>query len=115
MPQTSCWYIYLIECSGGSLYTGITPDLAARFTAHLDGKGAMFTRLNPPVRMIAAKSCANRSQASRLERALKGVTRAQKLFLVASWPLRDDLPQSNRETIPRRRSLRSISASASST
>ena len=51
----SVWYVYLIECRGGRLYTGITPDLAARFEAHRAGKGALFTRLNPPERMLAAQ------------------------------------------------------------
>lgn len=86
------WFIYMLECKNGRLYTGITPDLAERFRKHSTGKGAMFTRLNTPLKMIAAMPCANRSAATRLERVIKGLTHDQKLFMASTWTLHDNLP-----------------------
>jgi len=86
------WFIYLLECKNGRLYTGITPDLTERFRKHSTGKGAMFTRLNTPLKMIAAMPCANRSAATRLEHVIKGLTHDQKLFMASTWTLHDNLP-----------------------
>ena len=86
------WYLYLIECKNGRLYTGITTDLAARFGKHLRGKGAMFTRLNPPLHMIAAKPFDGRADASKAEHQVKCLTAIQKRQVAAGWPLQDGLP-----------------------
>jgi putative endonuclease len=72
-----------LECKNGRLYTGITPDLAERFRKHSEGKGAMFTRLNKPSRMLAAKPCVDRSEASKLERQIKLLTPSQKRWMAA--------------------------------
>lgn len=90
--ESSPWFVYLLECTNGRLYTGITPDLAERFRKHSTGKGAMFTRLNKPLRMIAATPCANRSEASRLERLIKTLTPTQKRLMTETWPVKDGLP-----------------------
>lgn len=87
------WFIYLIECEGGRLYTGITPDLEARFNKHLSGKGALFTKLNKPIRMIAAKQLLSRSQAAKAERVMKGLSAAHKRYMAASWPIQEGLPK----------------------
>lgn len=55
-------------------------------------KGAMFTRLNKLSRMIAAKPCNSLSEASKLERLIKGLTPAQKRYMALQWPLKDGLP-----------------------
>lgn len=86
------WFVYLLECVNGRLYTGITPDLDERFRKHAAGKGAMFTRLNKPLRMIAAIPCTDRSEASRLERLMKGLAPMQKRLMAEQWPLREGLP-----------------------
>jgi putative endonuclease len=86
------WFIYLIECKNGRLYTGITPDLEERFRKHSTGKGAMFTRLNAPLKMIAAMPCSNRSAASKLEYVIKKLTHDQKRFMASKWTLQDNLP-----------------------
>lgn len=91
--QSDVWFIYLLECKNGKLYTGITPDLAERFKKHCTGKGAMFTRLNAPSKMIAATPCANRSEASKLERLIKGLTPDQKRFMASKWSMQDNLPR----------------------
>ena len=81
------WFVYLLECHNGRLYAGVTVDLAARFAQHRSGKGAMFTRLNAPRRMLAAQSCANRSEAQKLEARVKRLSVAAKRSLAAQWPL----------------------------
>ena len=49
------WFVYLIECSDGSLYTGIAVDVDARYAAQARGKGARYTRAHPPARLLARK------------------------------------------------------------
>ena len=78
-PRRVMWFVYMIECTGQRIYTGITPDVAARFEKHKSGRGAAFTRINPPLRVLAAKRCGSRSQALKTEYRLKQRTRADKL------------------------------------
>jgi putative endonuclease len=91
-PSSQVWFVYLLECENGRLYTGITPDLAERFRKHATGKGAMFTRLNKPSRMIAATPCVDRSEASKLEHTIKGLTPPQKRWMAGRWPMQQGLP-----------------------
>lgn len=72
------WILYLLECNNGAFYAGITNDLPARFDAHLSGKGARYTRANPPVKILASKAYADRSAASIAEAQLKNLPRNQK-------------------------------------
>lgn len=73
------WWLYVLECRGGVLYTGIAKDVEARFDAHLNGAGARFTRLNRPVRIVAKACLATKGEALRAEYALKQLPRASKL------------------------------------
>lgn len=73
------WFLYLLECKGGTFYAGITNNLEARFQAHLDGRGAKYTRANPPLRILAHKIYANRSEASKSEAQLKALPRDKKI------------------------------------
>jgi len=73
------WFLYLLECANGSYYAGITTDVAARFSAHQQGKGARYTRANPPLRILAQAEYADRSTASKAEWALKQLPRDEKL------------------------------------
>ncbi|HET6546768.1 MAG TPA: GIY-YIG nuclease family protein [Rhodanobacteraceae bacterium] len=72
------WFLYLIECADGSIYTGIAVDVAARYAAHARGKGARYTRSHPPVRLLAAIEYPDRSTAARAECAIKRLSAAQK-------------------------------------
>ena len=116
----SVWYLYLIECRGGRLYTGITPDLVARFEAHRSGQGALFTRLNPPQRMLAAQPFDSRSAARRAEIQMKGLAPGQKRFLASRWSIQAGLPaigssaNSTRSTSSGTNARRSASATPSS-
>jgi putative endonuclease len=76
------WHVYIIECSDGSLYTGITTDLDKRITAHNDGRGAKFTKSRRPVRLRYSEPAANRKNASQREYAIKSLRRAEKMQLI---------------------------------
>lgn len=87
IPVIAGWCLYLLECRTGTFYAGITNDLAARFDAHRSGRGAKYTRANPPVRVLAAQPYPDRAAASRAEWALKQLPRRQKLaFFDAAAP-----------------------------
>jgi len=73
------WFLYLLECNNGAYYAGITNDVDARFATHISGKGARYTRANPPVKILATKSYADRSAASVAEAQLKSLPRSKKL------------------------------------
>ncbi|KVD33256.1 excinuclease [Burkholderia ubonensis] len=77
------WFLYLIECADGSVYTGITTDVAARFDEHAAGKGARYTRSRKPRAVLASFPLADRSSASRAEYWVKRLTAAQKRELAA--------------------------------
>ena len=79
------WFVYMIECKGGRIYTGITPDVEARYKKHATGRGAWFTKVNPPQRIIAVMPCEDRRQAARAEYALKKMERSNKLLWAQSW------------------------------
>ncbi len=65
------WFVYLIECRGGSIYTGIAIDVAARYAAHISGKGARYTRMHPPEKLLATIKYPDRSSALKAEYAIK--------------------------------------------
>jgi putative endonuclease len=77
--MTRCWWLYLLVCRDGRTYAGIAIDVAARFAAHSSGKGAKFTRANPPVRVLGAQPFTSKSEALKAEAALKKFNRAGKL------------------------------------
>lgn len=65
------WFLYLIECEDNSIYTGITVNVAERFTKHQSGKAARYTRSHPPKKLLAVLACQNQSQALKMERWVK--------------------------------------------
>ena len=75
---TKPWFLYLIECRDGNIYTGIAVDVAARYAAHVKGKGARYTRSHPPKRLLAFIAYPNRSSALSAEYAVKQITAAEK-------------------------------------
>jgi putative endonuclease len=79
----SRWYVYIIECRDGSLYTGIATDVERRYAEHAAGKGARYTRSRPPVRLLARFEHPDRAAASRAEHAIKQLTPARKRALCA--------------------------------
>jgi len=80
MPATPRpWFLYLLECRDGSWYAGISPDVEARYRAHAAGKGARYTRANPPVRLLGCRAYPDRASASRAEYQIKRLPRQRKL------------------------------------
>src|SRR3954469_24322363 len=77
--MTQCWWLYLLVCRDGRTYAGIATDVAARFALHNSGKGAKFTRSNPPVSVLGTQAFASRSEALKAELALKQLNRAARL------------------------------------
>lgn len=77
------WFVYMVECADGTLYTGITTDLDRRMEQHNSGTGAKYTRSRGPVRLVYHESAASHSEALKREYAIKQLPRGEKLRLIA--------------------------------
>lgn len=75
------WFCYIVECSDGTLYTGITNDLEKRISTHNSGNGAKYTKTRLPVFLKWSTQCENKSEASKLECRIKKLSRVQKINL----------------------------------
>ncbi len=75
------YFLYIVRCRDGTLYTGIARDVAARLRAHNEGRGAKYTRGRGPVRLLYRERCGTRAAAQRREWAVKDLTRADKMAL----------------------------------
>ena len=76
------WYVYLVLCRNGSIYTGIARNVVVRYAQHVAGTGARYTRANPPRRLLVKFACLNQSEASRMEAAIKKLAATNKRKLV---------------------------------
>ncbi len=83
------WYLYVLECEGDRLYTGISVDVEARYAAHLQGKGAKFTQSFPPRKLLFSARFADRAAASRAEYDFKKLTAAEKRKFLRRNPTRE--------------------------
>lgn len=86
----SVWYVYILRCGDGTLYTGITTDVKKRVEAHRSGKGAKYTRGRAPLELVYSEVCGTHSQALKREREIKALPREEKQKLIQS---RTDLSQ----------------------
>ena len=77
------WYLYVLRCADGTLYTGITTDLARRLREHNAGRGARYTAGRRPVELLASWRYPGRGAALRAEYRFKQLSRAQKLARIA--------------------------------
>nr|WP_325299307.1 pyridoxamine 5'-phosphate oxidase family protein [uncultured Dysosmobacter sp.] len=77
------WFVYMLRCSDGSLYTGCTDDPARRLAVHQRGKGAKYTRSRLPVALVYREELPDKSAALRREIEIKRLSRRQKLALIA--------------------------------
>ena len=75
------WFLYLIECQDGSIYTGITVDVAKRYVAHETGRGAKYMRAHPPKQLLKVFEYASRSEASKAEYTVKNLSAIKKRAL----------------------------------
>jgi len=76
------WKLYMLRCGDGSLYTGISTDVARRLEEHRSGKGAKYTRSRGPLELAYVEECGDRSDALKRELEIKAMTRAEKLKLI---------------------------------
>ena len=90
----SC-FVYMLLCADDTLYTGWTTSLEGRLEAHNRGRGAKYTRARRPVRLVYWEPQPDRRAALRREAALKRLSRAQKLMLIAASP-RTQMPSGTR-------------------
>jgi putative endonuclease len=83
MSKRISWFLYMIECDNGSIYTGIAVDVASRYLAHVCGKGAKYTRAHKPRALLLAVRYPDRSTASRAEYQFKQLTAQHKRMWIA--------------------------------
>lgn len=76
------WYVYILKCADGTLYAGATNDVAKRFAAHSNGKGAKYTRGRLPLQLAWKRRFNNRGAALSFEAAIKRLTRTDKFALI---------------------------------
>lgn len=76
------WWVYILRCGDGSLYTGITKDVSARLAVHRSGKGAKYTRGRGPLELVYSEECPDKSTALKREFQIKELPRPQKLRLI---------------------------------
>jgi putative endonuclease len=76
------YYVYIIECEGGSFYTGYTKDLHCRITFHMNGKGARYTRMHRAQKLVYVEEFPSISEAMRNEKRIKRLSHHQKLELM---------------------------------
>ena len=76
------YWLYILRCGDGSLYTGITTDVRRRLEQHRAGTGAKYTRGRGPLTLAYQEECGSRSAALQREWAVKQLTRAEKLALI---------------------------------
>ena len=76
------WYLYILHCGDGTLYTGITTDVEKRLEAHRSGKGAKYTRGRCPLELVYREKCGDHSTALRREAEIKALPREEKLTLI---------------------------------
>jgi putative endonuclease len=74
----SRWFVYAVRCRDGSIYTGITTDVARRIKTHNTGKGGAYTRSRRPVRLVFRETHPSRSSALKREAQIKGWSHSRK-------------------------------------
>ncbi|GGE53908.1 UPF0213 protein [Pullulanibacillus camelliae] len=80
--ETDHHFVYILECSDGSYYTGYTNHLEKRLAAHQSGKGAKYTRGRGPVALIYSEAYSTKEEAMKREYAIKQLSKEQKRSLV---------------------------------
>jgi putative endonuclease len=76
------WFVYVLRCADGTLYTGVTTDVPRRCKQHNDGKASRYTRSRRPVRVVYEEAQPDQGSALRREAAIKALSRDQKMALI---------------------------------
>jgi putative endonuclease len=79
------YYVYMILCENNSFYTGYTGNLNSRMTLHVNGKGARYTRMYKPKKLVYVETFGSRQEAIRREKAVKRLNHRRKLELADSY------------------------------
>lgn len=93
------WYVYLLECATGRIYTGVSPRPGERMTTHRKGRGALFTRINQPQQLLAAKPFPGKRQALQVEAQIKRMPAAGKRQLAHIWLEQHPIDQFTQEAL----------------
>ena len=80
--MANTWKLYILRCSDGTLYTGITTDVEKRLEAHRTGKGAKYTRGRGPLELVYREECGDHSAALKRELEIKKLPREEKKKLI---------------------------------
>jgi putative endonuclease len=79
----SSWYVYILKCKDGTLYTGVTTEVKRRVAEHnTSPKGAKYTKARRPVTLVYTEKAKNRSMAGKREAAIKAFVRTEKQALI---------------------------------
>jgi putative endonuclease len=89
MDGPDLWFVYLLKCSDGTIYCGITRDIPRRLKEHngILAGGARYTRSRRPVELIASASVSHRAEASKIEWRVKRLSKHKKLLFMQSEEL----------------------------
>lgn len=82
------YFVYILRCGDGTLYTGSTDNIERRLAVHQSGKGAKYTRSRGPLTLVYQEELPDKSAALKREAAIKKLTRPQKLQLLKENPLK---------------------------
>lgn len=77
--------MYLLECASGRIYTGVSPNVSKRVEKHTFGKGALFTKINKPQRLLTAKPFPSKHEALKVEKQVKKMPAQGKRVLATVW------------------------------
>jgi len=92
VPAGRNWFLYLLRCADGTLYTGVTTDLQRRLEEHNGGRGSRYTAGRRPVRLAGAWRFPNRAGAQRAEARLRRLPRRRKELLAAAGQPFEGMP-----------------------
>lgn len=85
MPgKNTAWYLYMVRCRDGKLYTGIAIDIERRIAEHQAGKGAKYLRGRAPLRLVFKSKIGSRSLALKVEQLIKKLPKREKEMIVAT-------------------------------
>lgn len=76
------WYVYMLKCQDGAIYTGVTDDIGRRFKEHAQGKGGHYTNYNRPRQVVYKEPFENRLEAEQREQQIKRWSKAKKVALM---------------------------------
>lgn len=82
LPEEDGYYVYILRCNNDSLYTGWTTNLKKRYDAHIQGKGARYTKAHPPIACVYYESLMDKCSAMKREYEIKQRTKQQKELMI---------------------------------